>query len=184
MRKVLFQMMVTLDGFFEGPHHEIDWHVVDDEFNQYAWEMCSRADTLVFGRVTYQLMADFWPSAQALRDDPVTADWMNRLDKVVFSHTLNKVSWQNTRLVKTDPVDEVARLKSLPGKNIAILGSSDLSLPLLKAGLIDEYRIMINPVVLGSGKRLFSGLEQRLNLKLTGTKVFHSGLVGLFYASI
>ena len=184
MRKLIFQMMVTLDGFFEGPQHEIDWHVVDDEFNQYAWELCGGLDTLLFGRLTYELMAAFWPSPQALKDDPVTAGWMNTLNKVVFSRTLNSVSWQNTRLVKTDPVAEVTRMKTIPGKDLAIFGSSDLSLPLAEADLIDEYRLFINPMILGSGKRLFNGLAHRLELKLDNTKLFKSGLVGLFYSPV
>ena len=184
MRKLIFQMMVTLDGFFEGPQHEIDWHVVDDEFNQYAWELCAGLDTLLFGRLTYELMAAFWPSPRALRDDPVTAKWMNALNKVVFSHSLNSIGWQNSRLAKTDAVAEVTRMKAMPGKGLAIFGSSDLSLPLAAAGLIDEYRLFINPVVLGSGKRLFSGLQGRLELKLDNTKLFKSGLVGLFYSPV
>jgi dihydrofolate reductase len=184
MRKVNFQMLVSLDGFFEGPQHEIDWHTVDDEYNRYAWDICSHSDTLLFGRITYELMAAYWPSAQALKEDPITAGWMNRLDKVVFSHTLTSVDWQNTRLVTTDPVAEVARLKALPGKDITIFGSSDLSLSLIDANLIDEYILMINPVILGKGKRLFVGLDHRLELKLVGSKVFSSGLVGLFYQPV
>lgn len=181
MRKVIFQMLVTLDGFFEGKQREIDWHDVDQEFNDYIWGFFPLLDTLLFGRVTYDMMADYWPSASALEQDPITAKWMNEVHKVVFSRTLGHVEWQNTHLVKTDPVAEVRRLKKLPGKGMAIFGSSDLSLPLLEANLIDEYHLFINPLLLGEGKRLFDGLSHRVQFKLLRTKVFTSGLVGLFY---
>jgi dihydrofolate reductase len=181
MQKLVAQMMITLDGLFEGTHQEIDWHAVDDEFNEYAWELCRRVDTILFGRVTYELMASYWPSATALEQDPVTAGLMNNLNKVVFSQTLPGVDWQNSRLVKTDIVTEVRRLKALPGKDLAIFGSSDLCVPLIQANLIDEYHLLVNPVVLGGGKSLYAGLNKRLQLKLMRTKQFNSGLVGLFY---
>ena len=118
MRKVILQNMTTLDGFFEGPNREIDWHLVDAEFNHFAEEVLAAVDTLLFGRVTYQLMADYWPKPDGLRDDPVIAGWMNRLPKVVFSKTLKSVDWENSRLVNTDPAAEVARLKEQPGKDM------------------------------------------------------------------
>jgi len=181
MRKVIFQMLTTLDGFFEGKQREIDWHVVDQEYNDYIWSIFPALDMLLFGRVTYEMMAEFWSSAVALEEDPVTANWMNELPKVVFSRTLRQADWQNTRLIKTDPVAEVKRLKALSGKDMAILGSSDLALPLLEANLIDEYHLFVNPLLLGEGKRLFAGLSHRVHFKLLRTKVFASGLVGLFY---
>jgi Dihydrofolate reductase len=184
MRKLTAQMMITLDGFFEGPHHEIDWHVVDGEFNDYAWGVLNSVDLLLFGRLTYELMAAYWPSADALKEDPVTARLMNEHEKVVFSKTLKQVAWQNTRLVSTDIVSEVKRLKNQPGKDMVIFGSSDLCVPLVKANLIDEYHLLVNPVVLGSGKSLYAGLGQRLNLKLINTRQFSSGLIGLFYQPV
>jgi dihydrofolate reductase len=181
LRKVIFQMMVSLDGYFEGPNREIDWHVVDGEFNDYADEFLRSVDILVFGRVTYQLMAGYWPTPDAIKNDPIIAERMNSLSKIVFSRTLQKVEWQNTRLVKGDVAREIAKLKQQPGKNIAIFGSSDLTVSLIELGLIDEYRIMVNPVVLGHGKPLFKGITNRLNLKLIGVRTFGSGVVTLTY---
>lgn len=181
MRKIIFQMMVSLDGYFEGPDHELDWHRVDGEFNDYARDLLDSVDTLLFGRVTYQLMAGYWPTPTAMTDDPVIAAKMNSLPKIVFSKTLAKADWNNTRLVKENAAGEISRLKRLPGMNMAIFGSSDLAVSLLGVGLIDEYRIFINPVVLGSGKPLLKGLKDRLNLNLVSSRIFKSGLVLLCY---
>jgi dihydrofolate reductase len=174
-------MMVTLDGFFAGPNGEIDWHVVDDEFNEYADDFLSSVDTLLFGRVTYQLMADYWPSPSATTDDPIIADKMNQLHKIAFSKTLEKVEWNNSRLVKGNITEEIAKLKQQPGKDMAIFGSGSIVSTLTQLGLIDEYRIMVNPVVLGNGKPLFKDIHDKLNLKLLRTKTFRSGNIMLCY---
>jgi dihydrofolate reductase len=184
MRKIIFQMMVSLDGFFEGPEHELDWHAVDDEFNEYASDLLDTIDTLIFGRVTYEGMASYWPSDFAIKNDPIIAAKMNRLKKIVFSTTLNKTDWANTRLVKGDPALEISGLKPLTGKDMAIFGSSDLALSLIPANLIDEYRIFMNPVILGEGKTIFKGIRKRLNLKLVKSRVFKSGLVCLYYQPV
>jgi dihydrofolate reductase len=138
-------------------------------------------DILLFGRVTYQLMADYWPSPAALQDDPVIAGWMNRLPKVVFSRTLKSVEWENSRLVSDDPAQEVARLKAQPGKDMILFGSSNLSVTLAQRGLIDEYRMMVAPIFLGDGKALLHGIPERLKLKLIDTRTFDSGVVMLSY---
>jgi dihydrofolate reductase len=181
MRKIIFQMMITVDGFFEGPDRELDWHIVDKDFNNYAIDLLDSVDTILFGRVTYQMMADYWPTPSAIEDDPIIAERMNFLPKVVFSSTLEKVEWQNSRLVKGNISEEVTRLKHQPGKDMAIFGSSDLAVELTTFGLIDEYRIIVNPIALGSGKRLFKGLHERLRLKLIKTNTFSSGTVLLCY---
>jgi len=181
MRKVIFQNMVSLDGYFEGPNHELDWHLVGSEFNDYAADLLDSVDTLLFGRVTYQLMAGYWPSPAALTDDPVIAAKMNSLQKVVFSRTLSKTEWSNTRLATEDPVNEIRRLKQRPGRDMAIFGSSDLTVSLMSSGLVDEYRIFIAPVFLGGGKTLLRGLHERLNLHLIWSRIFKSGLVLLCY---
>jgi dihydrofolate reductase len=181
MRKVIVSMMVTLDGFFAGPNGEIDWHVVDEEFNEYANDFLSSVDTLLFGRVTYQLMADYWPSPSATTDDPIIADKMNQLRKIAFSKTLEKVEWNNSRLVKGNIAEEIAKLKQQPGKDMAIFGSGSIVSTLTQLGLIDEYRIMVNPVVLGNGKPLFKDIHDKLNLKLLRTKTFRSGNIMLCY---
>jgi dihydrofolate reductase len=181
MRKVLFFMMVSVDGFFEGPNREIDWHVVDEEFNEFAIGQLDSVDVLLFGRTTYEMMASYWPTPAAVADDPIVAGKMNSLPKVVFSRTLQKADWQNTRLVKKNVPEEVARLKEEPGRDLIIFGSSDLAVTLIQSDLLDELRIMIAPVVLGGGKTLFKGLPGRLHLKLLKTRTFRNGNVLLFY---
>jgi dihydrofolate reductase len=181
MRKLIFFMLTTLDGFYEGPNKEIDWHNVDEEFNEFAIEQLNSVDVLLFGRVTYELMASYWPTPAATTNDPIVADKMNGLPKIVFSKTLSSVEWQNTRLVKENIAEEISKLKQQPGKDLIIFGSSDLAVTLIQHGLIDEYRIMVNPVVLGNGKSLFKGINHKLNLKLLKTKTFRSGNVLLYY---
>lgn len=184
MRHVIVSEMVTLDGFFAGLHGDIDWHTVDDEFNAYSDELLSSVDTLLFGRVTYELMASYWPTPSAIADDPIIADKMNTLPKIVFSKTLDKVEWgqwDNARLVKGDIVEEISRLKQQLGKDMVILGSGSIVSTLAPLGVIDEYRLIVNPVVLGNGKPLFAGLKDALDLKLLKTKTFRSGNVLLYY---
>jgi dihydrofolate reductase len=181
MRKVILFMLTSLDGYFEGPNREIDWHNTDEEFQEFAIEQTSQAGVLLFGRITYELMASYWPIQQAIESDPITASLMNSLPKVVFSKTLSRVDWQNTRLVKTDFAKEIAVLKALPGKDLCILGSSDLAVSFLEAGLLDEIRILLNPIVLGAGKPLFKGMKDRLQLKLLWTRLFKNGNVLLVY---
>ena len=181
MRKLIFFMLVSLDGFYEGPGHSIDWHNVDGEFNEFAIAQLDSVDTLLFGRVTYEMMAAYWPSVAAARNDPVTAEAMNRLQKIVFSRTLPEAAWQNTRLVRDNVAEEITTLKAQPGKDLIVLGSSDLAVRMIQDGLIDEVRIMVNPVVLGGGKVLFKGLKTRLKLELMSARIFKSGNVLLYY---
>ena len=171
--------MVSLDGYFEGINHSIDWHNVDEEFNQFAIEQLNLADILLFGRVTYELMAGYWPSATT--DDPVVASKMNTIPKIVFSHKLDTASWENTRLIKYNIQQEVTLLKKQPGKDLFIFGSGLLASSFREMNLIDEYRIMVNPVILGNGKPLFSNINQTLNLKLLQIKKFKSGNILLYY---
>jgi len=126
-------------------------------------------------------MASFWPTPSAIPNDPIVADKMNSLPKMVFSRTLKRVEWSNTRLVKDHIAAEISKLKQKPGNDLAIFDSSDLALSLLETNMIDEYRIIMNPVVLGSGKPLFKGIANKLHLKLLRTKTFRSGNVLLYY---
>ena len=182
MRKVFLFNMITLDGFFEGPNQDISWHHTDEEFNEFAIEQLQEIGTLLFGRVTYQGMASYWPTEFAIKDDPIVAGLMNSLPKVVFSKTLDKAEWNNSRLVKENAAEEVSKLKQQPGKDIAIFGSSDLAVTLAESGLIDEYRVIVNPVFLGSGTSLLKGIKDKLNLKLLKARTFKSGNVLLYYA--
>jgi Dihydrofolate reductase len=177
-------MMVTLDGFFEGPNKEIDWHNVDEEFNEYAIDLLNSVDILLFGRVTYELMASYWPTPSATTNDPIVAEKMNSLPKIVFSTTLHKADWNNTRLVKERIAEEILKLKLQPGKDMVIFGSGSIVSTFTQLGLIDEYRIIVNPVVLGNGNPLFKGIHDKLNLKLLRTKTFSSGNVLLCYQPI
>jgi dihydrofolate reductase len=171
--------MIALDGFFEGPKQELDWHNVDEEFHEFAERQLSTVDALLFGRVTYQMMASFWPTA--IDSDPVIAGRMNSLPKLVFSRTLNTVEWNNSRLIKGDIAEEVSKLKEQPGKDMALFGSAVVLSALMDANLIDEHRIMIAPIVLGSGNPLFKKMERRHRLKLLRTMTFKSGNVLLVY---
>jgi dihydrofolate reductase len=181
MRNLFLFMVVTLDGFFAGPDGALDWHNVDEEFDEFAAKQLDEVDTLLFGRETYQGMAEYWTTPAAKESDPSIANKMNGLPKVVFSRTLEKVEWENSRLVRDHVGEEVADLKRREGRALAILGSSNLATSLLEMGLLDELRIMVNPVVLGEGKHLFAGIHDKLRLRLLNTRSFRSGNVLLQY---
>jgi len=176
--------MITLDGFFEGPDRELDWHNVNAEFNEYALDMLNSAGALLFGRITYELMAGYWPSPAAGKNDQLIAAKMNTLPKVVFSRRLKKAGWNNTSLMIDGLENEVMRLKAQPGDNLLLLGSGSIVSQLAGLNLIDEYRLMVNPIVLGRGVTLFSGARERLRLKLIRTSIFRSGNVLLCYEPV
>ncbi|MGP4004187.1 dihydrofolate reductase family protein [Streptomyces sp. 8N706] len=180
MRKILSFLVSTVDGYYEGPDQEFDWPVVDAEFNEFALAQLDEADTLVFGRVTYELMAGYWPTPEAEQNDPMVASTMNSASKIVVSRTLDQAEWANTRIVK-EAVEEFTWLKQQPGKGMLILGSSHLTVNLMRSGLVDELRIMVNPVALGAGKSLFRTAEERIGLELLKTRPFSSGNVLLTY---
>jgi dihydrofolate reductase len=173
--------MVSADGYFAGPNGELDWHNVDSEFNAFAIQQLDEIDALLFGRITYQLMASYWPSPLVKKNDPVVASKMNSLPKYVASKTLHTVSWEHAKLIQNNVIDEIASLKRTADRTMAIFGSSKLSVSLLEAGLIDECRIMIAPVLLGEGQPLFAGLSSKVALKHIATKSFRSGNVLLTY---
>jgi len=176
MRKLIVQEMVTIDGFFAGLNGEIDWHRVDDEYEAYAIEFLHSLDALLFGRVTYQLMASYWPAVTH-----GIANRMNSIPKLVFSKTLERADWQNTRLVQENVVEEITRLKRQRGKDLAILGSANLASYLLQAGLIDEYQLTVVPIVLGEGKPLFQKAHERQNMRLQKLRALRSGCIQLHY---
>ena len=187
MRKVLFFMFTSLNGYYERgrPDHgweNIDWHNFDEDMATFSLEQIGTVDTILFGRVTYEGMASYWPTEAAAADSPAITEKMNSLPKVVFSKTLEKAEWSNTRLVPGDAAGEVGRLKEQPGKDMIIFGSSDLAASLAARGLIDEYRIMVNPILLGEGKPVFKGLKVDVPLRLLGSRTFKNGNVLLTYA--
>jgi dihydrofolate reductase len=177
MRRLIVSNVMSLDGFFEGPNGEFDWPVVEEEFFGYAREMLRSVDTILFGRRTYLFMAAYWPTAP--RDE--IAEQMNGLRKVVFSRTLERAEWENSHLVRGDAAEEVVKLKRASGKDLVILGSASLASSLLTANLIDEYRVILEPVVLGRGNPLFKSIDGRIKMKLTNTRVLGTGVVVLYY---
>ena len=174
-------MMTTLDGYFEGPNHDISWHNADSkEFAKFAEDQLDEVDTLIFGRRTYELMAGFWPSEEAIKTEPGTATRMNRLRKVVFSRNPISTDWNNVES-STNVVGKMHELKDAPGKDIAVLASSNLCLTLIEEGLLDEIRIMINPVIIGKGTPLLDGTNKLHQFILKDSRSFKSGNVLLNY---
>jgi dihydrofolate reductase len=184
MRKLVVFNHVTLDGYFAGMNGDISWFNKDAELNAFAADNASAAGLLLFGRMTYELMASYWPKPYAINNDPIVAERMNSLPKVVFSRTLDKAEWNNTRIVKDKMPDEVQKMKQQTGKDMALLGSGNIIAQLASLGLIDEYRIMVNPVAIGKGRTMFEGIKDRLALKLTKTQTFGNGNVLLCYEPI
>lgn len=177
MRRVIVSNLMSLDGYFERPNKEFDWFVPDEDFLDYAKKLLRSVDTILFGRVTYLHMAAYWPKAAP---DEI-AGKMNSLPKVVFSRTLEKADWNNSRLVRTDAAGEVAKRKEAPGGDMVIFGSAELASSLLQAGQIDEYRVILDPVLLGAGNSLFPNIKKKLKLRLLGTETLRSGVVILSY---
>ena len=184
MRRVFSFIVTTLDGYFVGPNQEFDWPNVDEEFDRFAVRQLEEVDTLLFGRATYELMASYWPTQAAQEEEPIIAEMMNGLPKVVFSTTLGRVEWNNSTLVRGDATEEVTKLKKRPGKDMVIFGSSNLTSGLLQAGVLDELRIMVNPVALGDGRSLLEGMKERVKLRLLSATTFSSGNVLLSYAPL
>ena len=184
MGKIIVSNYVTLDGFFAGPQGETDWFVWDDETASYAKELMASIDTILFGRLTYELMAGYWPTASPPAEDPVIIDYMNTTAKIVFSRSLAKADWKNTQVVKEIDKDDILKMKQECGRNMVIYGSGSIVSALTRTGLIDEYLLFVNPVVLGSGKPLFSGMQSKFDLKLLGTRTFQCGVVVLRYQPV
>jgi dihydrofolate reductase len=182
MRRLIVFNHVTLDGFITDLKGDMSWaHKNDAEWNAFVEENAGGGGELVLGRVTYDLMAGFWPTAYAKETLPVVAERMNNLPKIVFSKSMDEASWRNTRLVKGDAAAEMSRLKKEPGDGMVILGSASIVSQLAQEGLIDEYQIVVNPVVIGKGKTMFDGVTRKMALKLIRTRIFENGNVLLCY---
>ena len=181
MRTLASFIVTTLDGFYEGSNGEFDWPVVDEEFNAFSVDQLDRADALVFGRVTYEGMARYWTSEDAAIDNAAVAHRMNTMPKFVVSATLQSVSWNRTTLVIGSLVEGMSDLKAQPGHELLVLGSPGLTASLGQAGMLDELRIMVNPVVLGQGKSLFRSMSDRMRFQLLSVRQFASGNVLLTY---
>ncbi len=182
MGKLVFSINMSLDGFAD--------HTVaigaDDEFHFFFSDLLDETEVALFGRVTYQLMESYWPHAhkdpKATKGELEFADKFNAVPKVVFSRTLQEANWNNTRLVRENMVEEVVNLKGQTRKNIS-LGGISISQEFIRLGIVDEYWIVLHPVLVGTGRRLFDGLNNRDNLKLLEARTFRSGVVALHYLS-
>ena len=180
-RLVVFNQ-VSLDGYFTDRKGDMSWaHKDDAEWNAFAAENAKGGGVLVFGRITYEMMASFWPTPVAIETFPTVAEGMNSLPKIVFSRTLDKASWNNTRLVKSGMAAEIRKMKKAPGKDMTILGSGSVVSQLAQEGLIDEYQVVVNPVALGKGRTMFDGVKENLSMKRTKTRTFGNGNVLLCY---
>ncbi len=182
MRQVHVFDNVSLDGFFTDAKSDMSWaHKRDEEWNAFASSNAGGNAALLFGRVTYDQMAAFWPTPQAAEMLPKVAEGMNKLPKYVVSRNLDKATWQNTTLLKGDLVSEIKKLKATDGSDLVILGSGSIVSQLTQARLIDGYQIVLSPIVIGKGRTLFETVTDKISLKLTKTKAFQNGNVVLWY---
>lgn len=184
MRKLIVFNHVSLDGYFVGANGDFSWAGKgndDPEYAAFVAENARGGGELLFGRVTYELMASYWPTPIADQHHRDVAKGMNSMAKVVFSRTLKEASWNNTRLMSGDLVMEIRKLKDAPGPGMAIMGSGSIVSQLAPEHLIDEYQMMVDPVVLGRGRTMFDGIPEKLNLKLTKNKTFNNGKVFLCF---
>ena len=184
MRKVSVFNQISIDGYFKTPSGDIRWmHQIDNdaEFMRFTNDNAAGEGTLVFGRTTYEMMAGFWPTPAAAEQFPEVARHMNSRAKVVFSKTLHKASWDNTTIVKDDPAAAIEKMKREPGDTMVIMGSGSIVSQLTRAGLIDEYQIMVLPVVLGDGKTMFDGTNKMMNMTLKRSRTFKNGKAFLVY---
>jgi dihydrofolate reductase len=191
LRKVISLIHLSLDGFAAGPNDELDWISYDDELEQYAHSMHAIADAVIWGRRTYEGMAGYWLTVPGDPDSTPAAlehaRWLEGATKIVVSRTLDHVEWggaQNTVLIKDNIAEEINKLKQQPGKDLWFLGSTMLAQTFMQLDLIDEYRININPTVLGHGKSLFAGVTRSFSLKLLESRTFKSGVVALRYEPV
>jgi dihydrofolate reductase len=181
MRKITSFTFLTLNGYFKGENEDTSWHRHGEEENRYSEDSLQSDNILLFGRTTYEMMYSFWPTPMAAELFPEVAIGMNKAEKIVFSNTLKIAEWNNTTIMKGGIVEQIKNIKSGKGKDMAILGSGSIVAQFSDAGLIDTYKIMIDPVALGGGTTLFEGLNQKLDLRLVESRVFNSGVVLLTY---
>lgn len=182
MSKISAFVFVTLNGYFKGTEEDISWHNHGEEETLYSEEMLSLGNILVFGRKTYEMMADFWTSDMAKEMSPKVAESMNHAEKIVFSsQSVPDEIWQNTRFLDGNIIEEMKKLKESGGRNMTILGSGSIFTQFSNHNLIDEYQIMIDPVAIRHGTPLFEGIKNDLNFELIRMKTFSSGTVLLEY---
>ena len=181
MRKLNAFNFITLNGYYKGPNGDISWHRHGAEENDYSIEGVQSGSALLFGRVTYEMMASYWQTPDTMKNNPIVAEGMNSAEKIVFSRTLKKAGWNNTTLIKDNIVEEIRKMKQMQGKDMTILGSGSILTQFAEAGLIDEYLFMVDPVALGEGTPIFKNIKHKLDLVLSSTRSFKSGVMLLCY---
>ena len=182
MAKLTVFNQISLDGYFTDARNDMSWaHKSDPEWMAFTKENAKGGGTLLFGRVTYEMMKSFWPTPAGRQAAPELADAMSKLPKVVFSRTLKEADWSNTTIVKEDPVEAVRTMKQRAKQDLVIMGSGQIVALLTKADEIDLYQLVVNPIILGAGRTLFEGVERRPNLMLEKTRQFTNGNVVLWY---
>jgi len=181
-------MHTSLDGFVAGLNGEMDWIKVDDAMFDFVGTMTDKADAALYGRVTYQMMESYWPTAgekpNASKHDIEHSLWYNSVSKIVLSKTIKEVGLKNTKVISENITDNINKLKQQEGKNILIFGSPSASNSILNKGLVDEFWIFVNPILLGQGIPLFKDISQSVKLSLIETKTFDIGVIALHYAKI
>lgn len=185
MKKIVLSLHTTLDGFVAGPNGEMDWIKLDNKLFDLVGTFTNEADTALYGRVTYQMMQSYWPTAadkpNATRHDVEHSTWYNRVNKLVISKTMKDAIIDNTTIISNNIPGEVAKLKNAEGKNIMIFGSPSVAHTLMEHDLIDEYWLFVNPILLGEGIPMFSRIKRRINLELVNVVRFDCGVTGLNY---
>ena len=188
MRNLIFFMHTSLDGFVAGLNGELDWVNLDDAMFDFVATMTDQADTALYGRVTYEMMQGYWPKAgeqpNASKHDKVHSNWYNNVSKVVLSKTIHETGLHNTKVIGDRLSDNINKLKQQNGKNILIFGSPGASQSLLNEGLIDEFWLFVNPIILGEGIPLFKDLTGTTKLNLVESKTFACGVIALHYRKL
>jgi dihydrofolate reductase len=185
MRNLIFFMHTSLDGFVAGPNGEMNWINLDEGLFDFVATMTDQADTALYGRVTYEMMQSYWPTAgeqpNASKHDKEHSNWYNNVSKVVLSKTIQEAGLHNIKVIGDRLSDNINKLKQQGGKNILIFGSPGASQSLLNQGLIDEFWLFVNPIILGRGMPLFKDITGTIKLKLVESKTFACGVIALHY---
>ncbi len=188
MRNLIFFMHTSLDGFVAGPNGEMNWIKVDEEMFDFVATMTDQADAALYGRVTYEMMQSYWPKAgeqpNASKHDKEHSNWYNHVSKVVLSKTMQETGLHNTKVIADQLSLNINKLKQQEGRNILIFGSPRASQSLLNEGLIDEFWLFVNPIILGKGMPLFKDITATIKLKLVESKTFASGVIALHYEKL
>ncbi len=181
MAKLTSFTFISLNGLYKGINEDINWHQHGGEEAEYSVESLKSNNTILFGRVTYEMMKSFWPTQMAYDAFPEVADGMNNSEKIVVSKTLQSTDWKNTQIINENLIDRITELKKTGNKNITLLGSGKILEQLTNANLVDEYQIMIDPIFIEKGVPILDNLNNHINLELTKSKVFKSGTILLYY---